>query len=65
MLENFGQLARTIYILADQTESENLSLAAMRDALLPRLVSGEVGVNWVEDTVSIDVSQLVWHNPKD
>ena len=45
VLEYFGTTLSTWYARVDEAENENRILAAIRDALLPRLVSGSLRVN--------------------
>jgi type I restriction enzyme S subunit len=44
VLRAFGKLTQPIYDRRDANENENNTLAALRDALLPKLVSGELRV---------------------
>ena len=44
ILEHFGAHAAALYSRIDEGEQENQILVALRDSLLPRLVSGEVRV---------------------
>ncbi len=42
-----------IYLSIHSNEQQSRSLAAIRDALLPKLLSGEVRVNEAEETVGM------------
>ena len=48
VLERFHAFAETSYARLDKFDGESLTLAALRDALLPKLVSGEVRVKTME-----------------
>lgn len=45
IVDEFNDYAGTIFTYRHQLEEESRALAAQRDALLPRLVSGEVRVD--------------------
>ena len=51
VLQAFGKLLQPIYDQRDVIESENSTLAALRDALLPKLISGELRVPDAEQIV--------------
>ena len=44
VLRAFGRLTQPLYDRRDANENENGTLAALRDALLPKLISGELRV---------------------
>jgi type I restriction enzyme S subunit len=44
ILQAYGRLIQPIYDQRDAGDSENVTLAALRDALLPKLISGELRV---------------------
>ena len=54
-LSVFDSVAKPIHALMRANESENLHLAALRDALLPKLMSGEI------DITKVDLTQLNSH----
>jgi type I restriction enzyme S subunit len=49
ILETFGQLAQNWYLRIVRTKQEARTLAALRDALLPRLISGELRIDDADD----------------
>ena len=51
VLERFHTFTKTSYARLDKSESESCTLAALRDTLLPRLVSGELRADVDEETV--------------
>jgi type I restriction enzyme S subunit len=46
----FHSIAHKLFAKIDQNEAESRTLAAIRDALLPKLLSGEIRVNQVAET---------------
>ena len=54
LLEQFGRIARALSHRADCGDSESRALAALRDALLPKLVSGELRVKDAERILEMD-----------
>ena len=48
VLERFHAFTKTLYTRLDKSESESITLADLRDALLPKLVSGELRVSDAE-----------------
>ena len=48
-LDAFSDYATTIFARCHSLEEESRALAAQRDALLPRLVSGELGVEEIKE----------------
>jgi type I restriction enzyme S subunit len=48
VMHRFDQLARPIYERIVECECESRTLAAQRDALLPKLISGELRINSIE-----------------
>ena len=48
VLAEFNDYAATIFSRCHRMEQESITLAAQRDALLPGLVSGEVGIETLE-----------------
>jgi type I restriction enzyme S subunit len=50
--ECFGALARPIFARAAVAATESRALAAIRDALLPKLISGEIRVKNAERIVA-------------
>ena len=47
-IAKFNDFCRPIFAMQEKLEQENRNLAAMRDSLLPRLMSGEVDVSDIE-----------------
>ena len=47
-LQEFDGIANSIYAEVAHAKKESRSLAALRDALLPKLMSGEIDVEKVE-----------------
>jgi type I restriction enzyme, S subunit len=48
VLMHFSMMAKGLYYRIDASNNESRTLAALRDALLPKLISGEVRVGEVE-----------------
>jgi type I restriction enzyme S subunit len=48
VIEVFDSIVRPLFQRIDESEKENRSLAALRDTLLPKLISGEKKVNCTE-----------------
>jgi type I restriction enzyme S subunit len=48
ILEHFHEIAEELYGRVDASESESRTLAALRDTLLPKLLSGEVRVGGLD-----------------
>lgn len=48
LLEKFHQIVEPMFEIIDKNKSENQQLAAMRDTLLPKLMSGEVDVSNID-----------------
>jgi len=55
ILEQFHVLCEPLYLRADANRRESKSLAATRDALLPKLLSGEIRVKEAEKLVGAKV----------
>jgi len=51
VVDAFTNLVRPIYRLFDSNESQEVTLAAIRDTLLPKLLSGEIRVKDAEKFV--------------
>ena len=51
MAEPFGSIVRPLFARARAAAEENRTLAALRDALLPKLISGEIRVKDTEQVV--------------
>jgi type I restriction enzyme S subunit len=49
--ELFGRFARPLFARASAATNESRSLAALRDTLLPKLISGELRVNAAADCI--------------
>ena len=47
-LMDFGNIASTLFMKMKSNSLENLRLASLRDALLPKLMSGEIDVSNIE-----------------
>ena len=45
---DFGNIASTLFMKMKSNSLENLRLASLRDALLPKLMSGEIDVSNIE-----------------
>ena len=54
-LSALDQIAKAIHMMMRTNESESLRLAALRDTLLPKLMSGEIDVS------KVDLTQLNSH----
>ena len=48
ILERIHTLTRALYARLDESETESRTLSALRDALLPKLVSGEIRIQEIE-----------------
>ena len=48
LLEKFHQTVEPMFELIDENNSENQSLVAIRDSLLPKLISGEINVSSID-----------------
>lgn len=48
----FVQLATPLWLRQDHNGQESLTLASIRDALLPKLLLGEIGIKYAEEIVS-------------
>ena len=51
--EKFANTVEALYEKIEQNNQENTRLAAIRDALLPKLMSGEIDVS------NVDISELL------
>lgn len=51
MLDHFSRFAGSAYRRIDDVERESRTLAALRDALLPKLISGELRVKDAEEFI--------------
>jgi len=58
VMKAFDRLARPLYRKVVENESESRTLAALRDALLPKLISGELRVKDAEKLVSQSVPNI-------
>ena len=48
ILERFHTLTKALYARLDESETESRTLSALRDMLLPKLVSGEIRIHEIE-----------------
>jgi len=55
VLDYFSRVAQGLYARIDQSEVESRTLAALRDALLPKLISGELRVRDAEKFIERDI----------
>ena len=46
-MRNFGSIVSALFMKMKSNSLENLKLASLRDALLPKLMSGEVDVSGI------------------
>ena len=51
--ELFGQLIKPLFVRSSAASKESRALAALRDTLLPKLISGEVRVTTVKDLAEV------------